>query len=76
MTRNSKTHTHARIHTRTHTHARTHKCAAGIDEIAEPDTSAAMYPAFYSRLPFQTANIQLCNYKAKYWENKIVTFVS
>ena len=49
MTRNSKTHTRARIHTRTHTHARahSHKCAAGIDEIAEPDASAAVYPALF-----------------------------
>ena len=65
MTRNSKTHTHARIHTRTHTHARArththahahtrarthaqaHKHAAGIDEIAEPDASAAVYPALF-----------------------------
>ena len=53
-----------------------HKRAAEINGIAEPDASAAMYPAFYSRLRFQTANIQLGNYKAKYWENKIVTFVS
>ena len=59
MTKNSKTHTHARaylrarIHTRTHKRARTHahmsthKCAAGIDEIAEPDASAAVYPALF-----------------------------
>ena len=61
-------------HTLTHKYTHAHKCAVGIYEIAEPDASAAMYPA--SRLPFQTANIQLGNYKAKYWENKIVTFVS
>ena len=40
-----------RIHTRTHTHARTHahahKRAAGINEIAEPDASAVVYPALF-----------------------------
>ena len=30
-----------------HAHMPTHKCAAGIDEIAEPDASAAVYPALF-----------------------------
>ena len=49
MTRNSKTHTRARALTHAHTHAHTHEHnrAAGINEIAEPDASAAVYPALF-----------------------------
>ena len=47
--------THTRTHTRTHTHTRTlkhvythaHKHAAGINAIAEPNASAAMYLALF-----------------------------
>ena len=35
----------SRVHTHTHKHA--HKRAAGINEIAEPDASAAVYPALF-----------------------------
>ena len=50
-----RAHTYARAytrartnaHARTHAHMSTHKCAAGIDEIAEPDASGAVYPALF-----------------------------
>ena len=40
-------HTHARAHTHARTHAHAHKRAAGINEIAVPDASAAWYPALF-----------------------------
>ena len=43
MTRDSHTHTHT--HTHIYTHA--HKSATGINEIAEQDASAAVYPALF-----------------------------
>ena len=43
MHRRTLTHTHMHIHTHTHEHNR----AAGIIEIAEPDASAAVYPALF-----------------------------
>ena len=49
MTRNGKTYTHTRAHALTYTHiyAHTHKRAAGNNELAETDTSAAVYPALF-----------------------------
>ena len=47
-------HTHARTHAHTHTdthihtHTHTHKRAAEINEIAELDASAAVYPALFN----------------------------
>ena len=38
-------HTHRQTHTHMHTHAL--KRAAGINRIAEPDASAAVYPALF-----------------------------
>ena len=46
--RKNRSNTHADAHIRTFTHA--HKRAAGNDEIAEPDASAAVYPALFHYL--------------------------
>ena len=40
-------HTHAHAHTLTHIYTHAHKRAAGINRIAEPDASAAVYPALF-----------------------------
>ena len=42
-------HTHTRIHAHTlmHMYAHAHKRAAGINENAEPDASAGVYPALF-----------------------------
>ena len=41
----ARTHTHMHTHTHIHAHAYLHSRAAGINEIAEPDASVAVYPA-------------------------------
>ena len=41
------THTHMHTHTLTHIYTHAHKRAAGINRIAEPDASAAVYPALF-----------------------------
>ena len=48
MTPDSKTQAHTHTLTRIYTHA--HKRAAGNDEIAEPDASAAVYLALFHYL--------------------------